>query len=270
MARERRQRDRNYTGILRSGRGRSEEREINQIEGRSRKFSWRIVSGLIVLALSGVLVLFFYSDIFYVHSIAVGGTRYMTVEEVFTYTKIADKHIFWVQPDEIRQNLINSAETVADVQVRVSWPPNMVSIIIEEREPALVWEQNGVAVWIDIQGNIMRQYEDRPSLLTVVADDPLIEGPLTGDLLDEDIIYGVLQLQELLPEVEVWRYGTTHGLGFRNANGWDVWLGVGANMAEKLEIYETLTSDIIARGIQPGEVYIVNPDAPFYTVLWGR
>ena len=269
MTRDRRRRDRNYTGILRGGRGRTDEREVSQIEDRRRKFSWRIVSGLIVLALSGVLALFFYSDVFYVHSIAVGGTRYMTKEEVFTYADIANVHIFWVQPDAIRENLMNFP-TVADAQVRVSWPPNMVNIVIEEREPALVWEQNGVAIWVDIQGNIMQQYEDRPELLRIVASDPLTEGPLTGEMLDENIVYGALQLQELQPDVEAWRYDTARGLGFRNANGWDVWLGVGANMIEKMQIYETLTSDIIARGIQPGEVNIVNPDAPFYTVLWGR
>ena len=269
MTRERRRRERNYTGILRGGRGRAEEIEVNQIEDRSRKFSWRIVSGLIVLALSGVLALFFYSDVFYVHSIAVGGIRYMTKEEVFTYANIADVHIFWVEPDDIRENLMGFP-TVADAQVRVSWPPNMVNIHIEEREPALVWEQNGTAIWIDIQGNVMRQYEDRPDLLRVVAIDPLTEGPLTGETLDVTVVFGALQLQELQPEVDIWRYDVARGLGFRNANGWDVWLGVGTTMTEKMQIYERLTSDIIARGIQVGELNIVNPDAPFYTVLWGR
>jgi cell division septal protein FtsQ len=269
LTRERRRRDKNYTGILRGSHSRTEEREISQIADRSPQFSWRIVSGLMVLALSGILALFFYSDVFYVHSIAVGGIRYMTKEEVFTYADIANVHIFWVQPDSIRANLL-AFPTVADAQIRVSWPPNMVNIFIEEREPALVWEQNGAAIWVDIQGNLMRQYEDRPGLLKIVADDPRTEGPLTGQPLDEAVIFGALQLQELHPEIGIWRYDIARGLGFRNANGWDIWLGVGTGMTEKMQIYEALAADIIARGIQPGEVNIVNPDAPVYTVLWGR
>jgi cell division septal protein FtsQ len=269
LTRDKRRHERNYTGILRGNRARTEEREVvSQIEER-RKFSWRMVSGFMVLALSAILGLFFYADVFYVHTIAVGGVRYMTKEEVFAYADIANMHIFWIQPEAVRQRLLEF-QTVADAQVRISWPPNMVNIVIEEREPALVWEQNGVAIWVDIQGNLMRQYEDRPGLLKIVAEDPRTEGPLTGDALDEEVVFGALQLQELHPEIGVWRYDAARGLGFRNANGWDIWLGVGTAMREKMQIYETLTSDIIARGIQPGEVNIVDPDAPFYTVLWGR
>jgi cell division septal protein FtsQ len=268
LTRERRRRDRNYTGILRGNRARTEQPEVSQIEER-RKFSWRMVSGFMVLALSSILGLFFYADVFYVHTIAVGGVRYMTKEEVFAYADIANTHIFWVQPEVIRERLL-AFQTVADAQVRISWPPNMVNIVVEEREPALVWEQNGVAIWVDIQGNVMRQYEDRPGLLRIVAEDPRTEGPLTGQALDEAVVFGALQLQELHPEISVWRYDPARGLGFRNANGWDIWLGVGTGMAEKMQIYEALTSDIIARGIQLSELNIVNPDAPVYRALWGR
>ena len=270
-ARDRHRRGTQYTGILRGNRSRSsEEREVNQIEEKRSWFGWRIVSGLIVVCLSGVLMLFFLSDVFYVTSIRVGGAQYMTVQEVFTYADIANWHIFWVTPEQVRENLLRYP-TVADAQVRISWPPDMVNIFIEEREPALVWEQNGAAVWVDIQGNIMAQREDRADLSRVLVDNPL-----SGDLiseqgkLDTDIVIGSLQLQELRPDVELWRYDPNYGLGFRNQNGWDVWFGIGANMTEKMRIYDTIASDIIARGIQPGEINIVNPDSPFYTVLWGR
>ena len=169
MTRDRRRRDRNYTGILRGNRARTEQPEVSQIEDR-RKFNWRMVSGFMVLALSGILALFFYADVFYVHTIAVGGVRYMTKEEVFAYADIANTHIFWVQPEVVRERLLGF-QTVADAEVRISWPPNMVNIVVEEREPALVWEQNGVAIWVDIQGNVMRQYEDRPGLLRIVAEN---------------------------------------------------------------------------------------------------
>ncbi len=275
QARDRRRRRKpqsQYTGVLRSDRPRTDEYNPAeaQVAERSGAFRWRLVSFVIVLCLSAVLTLFFVTDVFYVRSVAVGGLHYMTKEEVFTYADIANLHIFWVDPDQVRENVMRYP-TVADAQVRLGWPPNMVNIIIEEREPALIWEQNGTAFWVDIQGNVMALREDRPDLVRVVVDNPLLEGPAgSGQTLDEAIIFGVLQLQELRPDVTRWRYEPTKGLGFRNANGWDVWLGVGTTMQEKLRIYDSISQSIIARGIQPGEVNVVNPDAPYYTVLWGR
>lgn len=272
MARVKERKRGNYTGILRGGRGRPvEERAMpSQIEERSNPFSWRIISLLIIICLSGVLALFFLSDVFYVRSISVGGLRYLTKEEVFTYANIANMHVFWVEPSYVRANLLESP-TVADAEVRIGWPPNMVNIVVQEREPALVWEQNGVALWVDIQGNVMAQREARPDLIRVSVDNPTVDGPLgNSGRVDVEVVYGLLQLQDLRPDIEVWRYDPAKGLGFRNENGWDIWLGTGTGMPEKMLIYNTLVQTITARGIQPGEINIVNPDAPFYTVLWGR
>ena len=65
-----RRRGTQYTGILR-GSSREERPVLNQIEER-KGFNWRIVSGFIVVLLSGLLFLFFFADAFYVTSIRVG------------------------------------------------------------------------------------------------------------------------------------------------------------------------------------------------------
>lgn len=269
--RDKRRRNRQYTGVLRSDRPRTTEdaRSVEQVEGR-RGFSWRIVSGLMIVLLSIVLFLLFYSDIFYVNNISVRGQEYMTVEEVFTYAEIANYHIFWVEPEQVRRNVMRYP-SVADAQVTIGWPPNMVTIELEEREPILSWEQNGTVFWVDIQGNKMDVRENRPDLIRIVVDDPLVNIPLGSDgKLDTDIVYGIIQLYDLRPDVQAWRYDRVKGLGFRNNNGWDVWFGVGIDMSEKMKIYEMLSSDIIARGIQVSELNIANPDAPYYIVLFGR
>lgn len=262
-----RRRGTSYTGILR-GSSREERPAPSQIEEK-KGFNWRIVSGVMVLMLSGLLALFFYADAFYVTSIRVGGVDTMTVEEIFAFADIANWHIFWVQPDDVRENVMRYP-SVADAQVQIGWPPNMITITIQEREPALVWEQNGAAFWVDIQGNVMNMRSERSDLVRVIVDDPTAEIPSGSNAVDSDIVFGLLELHELRPEVSEWRYRPDRGLGFRNENGWDVWFGVGTGMAEKMQIYETLAQDIIARGIQASEVYIVNPDAPYYSVLWGR
>jgi hypothetical protein len=242
---------------------------------RPAGMSWRLVSALIVVALIVVLTLFFTFDAFYVHSISVGGLHYLTVEEVFALSGIVvpgegNQHLFWLDPEEIRQNILRSP-SVADVRVYIDWPPNMVQIIIEEREPALVWEQGGVAVWLDLQGRVMRQREDRPDLLRISVNNLVDESLLEANAsVDQDVVTGALQLQELLPDTHMLRYDATKGLGFQDNRGWDAWFGVGTGMPERLLIYNAIVNDLVGRGIQPGEVNVSNPDYPFYSVLWGR
>lgn len=231
--------------------------------------SWRVFSGLIVVSLVMVLILFFSLDIFYVHSIAVGGLKYTTKEEVFALSNIANLHVFWIDPDDVRRSILRSP-TIADTQVVVSWPPNMVQIVVEEREPAVVWEQAGVAVWVDIQGRVMRQREDRPDLVRVVVDNS-VEGPLGPNVaVPLDAVTGALQLKSLRLNIDVLRYNPYKGLGYQDGRGWEAWFGTGTDMQEKLQVYETLVQNLLTRSIQPREVNVVNPDAPFYSVLWGR
>ncbi|MCB9452665.1 MAG: FtsQ-type POTRA domain-containing protein [Anaerolineaceae bacterium] len=270
-----RSRDRRRTGrtpaVLRSvPAAKSDGQETIQHGARtSSAANWRIVSFLIVVLLSAVLFVFFWADVFYIHSISVGGLHYTTKEEVFALTGIANMHVFWVDPVEVRQAILRSP-TVADAQVIVGWPPNMVQIVVEEREPAFVWEQAGVATWIDLQGRVMRQREDRPDLVRVVAENS-IEGPIGPNTqLEDSIVSGTLQLHALFPDLPFLRYDPIKGLGFQDIRGWQAWFGVGTDMPEKISIYNGIINNLLSRGIQPGEVNVVNPDAPYYSAAWGR
>lgn len=239
------------------------ERPAVQHRVRGRVFiSWRIFSGLIVLGLVFVLFMFFSADAFYVHSIAVGGLSYMTKEEIFALTDIANTHIFWVDPQAVRQSVLRSP-TIADATVNIGWPPNMVQIVVEERQPALVWEQDGIAVWIDLRGKVMRQRENRPDLLRISADSTG-EPPLD---VSRDVVNGALQLKNLYPNIEVLRYNQDKGLGYADGRGWMIWFGSGTDMPEKLLIYNAIVANLQTRGIVPTEINVENPDAPYYSVL---
>jgi hypothetical protein len=270
-SRERRRREGRTPGIWRRSLTPAEalERPAVQHGTRGRVFvSWRFFSALIVLSLTAVLLLFFSSDAFYIRTIAVGGLHYLTKEEVFALTNAANVHIFWVDPAEVRAAILRSP-TIADAKVYTGWPPNMLQIIIEEREPALVWEQAGVANWIDLQGRVMRQRENRDDLLRISADNA-IEGPLGPNVrIETAIVNGALQLRELLPQTTVLRYNPYKGLGYKDIGGWDVWFGSGTDMPEKILIYKAVVADLQSRAISPGEINVANPDAPYYSALFG-
>lgn len=232
------------------------------------QINWRLLSGFIVLALSGLLVMFFVTDFFYVHTIGVSGLQTLTKEEVFALTGAADMHVFWLEAEEVRRNVMRSP-AVADARVTVGWPPLMLVVDIQERRPAVVWQQSGVPVWVDVQGRVMSQREDRPDLLrieSVVNDGPL--GPNTQ--LDVGLISGALQIKALKPEVTSLRYDPIRGLGYADPLGWSAWFGDGLYMSEKLDIYNTIVANLTARGIRPAEISVVDRHVWYYTTALGQ
>jgi hypothetical protein len=256
-----------YAGIWR-GTGERPLDEIPSVEHsqpRRVPVNWRLFSGAIVLCLSIVIGLFFGADAFYIRSVAVGGLKYLTKEEVFAYADIANVHIFWVNPEMVRQNLLRSP-SIADAQVTLSWPPNMVHIVVEEREPALIWEEGGTGFWVDVTGRVMTLRQDRNDLIRISSTATDENSPLQSGHVSEDIVFGTLELQEVMPDLLTLRYDAIKGLGLRSPDGADIWFGVGTGMAEKYAIYQTIQADLKAQGFQAWEINIVNPDAPYYNL----
>lgn len=259
-------------GILhRAGRGAAVERQsVEHHEKVQYDTRWRVISALAFLMFSVMLVLIFTSDSFYIRSIQVHGLIHQTREEIFAFSDIADYHIFWLDPELIRANILRSS-SVADASVDFGWPPDMITVQVEERQPALLWSEAGKDIWIDLQGRAMPVRADIPGLLRVTVDAGGFEGPLTaGQELDQDTVLGALQMQEILPDGTDLDYNPIHGLGWTNHRGWQIWVGSGIGMSEKIRIYEFLFDNLVARGIEVEELNIANPDAPFYRVLWGR
>lgn len=228
--------------------------------------SWRTFSGVVVVILSIMLLMFFITPFFYVRSVTVNGAQYLDEAEVFRYAEIAEMHIFWVNPDDVRENILAASPVVADARVRIGWPPDMIRITIEEREPALVWTQSNVRVLVDIQGNVLRAPRDSeafPDLIQVVADNSLTEPPLPGVPIPQDVVAGALQLRSLVSGLPSLRYNAVNGLGFQE-EAWDVWLGTGTDMPNKLLIYEALRDNLLSRGITPVSINVADLDAVYF------
>jgi len=218
--------------------------------------------------MTGLLALFFSSAGFYVQTVAVGGLQTLTKEEVFGLTGVAEMHIFWVDPAQVEANL-EASPTINGAQVRLGWSPQLVQIVIQEREPALIWQQAGAETWVDLQGRVMVLREDRPGLLRVSYEGLASSALGPNDAIPEDVLQGALQLHSLFPEVEVLRYSPDYGLGFRDGT-WDAWFGTGTNMPNKVLIYNRLVGDLQARGMDLGVVSVADLDAVYYATLGSR
>ena len=154
------------------------------------------------LLFGAVLVLFFSSDVFYVRSIQVRGNDYVSREEVFAFADIADYHMFWLDPEEIRQSVLRS-NSIADISVELGWPPNLITIIVQESQPALIWADADGETWLDIQGRAMPARAEMPNLLHIhlVAGD--YGGPMPrAEDFTGDMVLGALKLRQILPEGE--------------------------------------------------------------------
>ena len=254
-------------------RARKQVAQVQRVGGTRRRrvhplaiLSWRAVSLVIVVGLSIVLYLFLTSDAFFVQSVAIGGEKYLSREEVFRFSDVAQRHIFWIDPVEVERRL-EQVPNIADATVYVGWPPDMVQILVVEREPALIWEQS-VRVWVDVNGIVMKQREDRPDLLRIVVPNA-VEPLDVGARIQQTIIDGALYLKRRYSNIDVLLYDPLKGLGYRDGRGWTVWFGDGAEMDVKRLNYNAIVEAIVAQ-VQPGEIVMSDPDRPYYTVLWRK
>jgi hypothetical protein len=226
--------------------------------------SWRWLSALISLFLIIMIYVMLASPIFFVDSIAVGGERYLTPEQVFEAADIANRNLFWLDAADIEARL-ESNPSIADAQVFVGWPPNMVSIFIIERDPAMIWEQGSTRYWVDVNGIVMFARREREDLLRVVyqGTDPSTLG--VGSVIDRQIVAGALQLKAKLPNIEVMLYDPIKGLGIREEQrgNWKAWFGVGTDMELRLLVYNAIVNTYNPT-IQFAEVDVSDADHPTF------
>lgn len=241
--------------------------------------SWRWLSGSLSLGLLIVLYLLLSHGEFYVHQIYVGYTdseHFLTPDEVYGLTGLANSHIFWADAAAIKAQLEANPQ-IASADVQIGWPPNMVQVTVTERQPALIWEQSGQRVWIDVRGRVMALRRDMPDLVRVVVEKPSqavhigkcqwqgVDRVLgRGDCIDQNTVNGVLQFKALYPNVTEVVYDPVKGLGFHEGGNYTLWFGDGIDIQTKMDVYNAIISDLRQRGITPVEINVANPDAPYY------
>lgn len=223
--------------------------------------SWRAVSAAIAAAMIGILVWMFTADDFYIQRVRVTGLETLSANEIARLAGLERLHLFWVDPAQVEAALLTSP-LIASARVIVEMPPEGVHIVIQERQPALVWEQGGESVWVDVGGRVMEQRQERSGLLRIVAD-PLVEGE-APPALDLDIVTGALQLSQLIPNLSTLRYHPDKGLGYNDPRGWEVWFGAGTDMPQKVIVYDAVVADLARRGIVFRELNVTDPDQPVY------
>ena len=245
--------------------------------GRSSKIRHSRFAGRYLLILSLVTMVagalwLALDDRFYVYHANVVGAVRVSPDEVFRASGLPGLHILWARSAEIEARVLTalptleSARAVCGLQPPASGaglPAASCTIAVVERQPRVMWDEDGQLWWIDDAGIIF-------SAQGTLSEGWLVRGPLPRDddgRLDERVRVGLAELWTSGVDVSPpFTYVPGRGLVFADERGWSVIVGQGPGMAERLQVLECLVADLEARGLTPRFVDVRFFDAPYYSL----
>jgi hypothetical protein len=233
--------------------------------------NWRIGAALLALAFGVALILAFQLPYFYVPSAYVFGNNRILFEEINGILGVANQNIFTVQPDELERRLRLNYPELVSAQVDV-YLPNYVYVAVVEREPVILWRQNGGFTWVDQAGVAFRPRGEAAGLVVVEALDAPPAGIQTSDdpyspppFIQKDYVDSALALSPLVPAGSTLTFSSADGFGWKDPRGWTVAFGASArDMPLKIRVYQSLVESLVQRGRTPVFISVVHPDGPFY------
>jgi len=220
---------------------------------------------LLVVVAAGALWLAL-DDRFYVYHVDVVGTVRVSSGEIFQASGLPGLHILWVRPAEVEARLLTALPTLESAQV-VCQLPAKCSITAVERQPRVMWDEDGQLWWIDAAGVIFpAQAADQG----MISEGWLVRGPLPrgeDGWLDERVRVALTELWAAGVDVSsLLYYVPARGLVFTDERGWRVIVGQGPGMDKRLQVLEWLATDLEARGLTPRFVDVRFADAPYYSL----
>jgi hypothetical protein len=192
---------------------------------------------------------------------------------------IEGESIFTLSPSELQQELSQSFPEFSNVRVEIALR-NKVLVDVEERQPILIWQQDGHTVLVDANGYAFPPREgasNGPELTVAASSAPAVAAtiPETGaDLTnisgtgtgaensDKDGVYSlktpfmsvemvsaILSMKSQAPAGATLVYAAQHGLGWKDSQGWEVYFGDVRDMGTKLNIYKALATRLQSDGV---------------------
>ncbi|GAB1469498.1 hypothetical protein MASR2M66_03740 [Chloroflexota bacterium] len=237
----------------------------------SFQVNWRLGALILTLVFATILVLAFQLPIFYVPSASVFGNGRIPAEEINGILGVSGQNIFTIQPDEFERRLrLNYPEiTSAHVDVYI---PNVVYVTITERQPVIVWQQDGEYTWVDGTGVAFRPRGEAAGLIFINA----LDAPPAGDntstdiyspppFIQKELVDAAAALAPFVPAGATLSYSNADGLSFVDPRGWTAAFGVSANdMQLKIGVYQALADSLSQRGKTPVFISVVHSDGPYY------
>lgn len=239
-----------------------------------RRSRWMRIGlwGALALAIAaGALALWLAWDSrFYVYDAEVVGTRQLSPGALFEASGLEGLHILWARSAAVESKLLEAFPSLESASLSCSLPSDC-TISVVERQPRVLWDDQGELWWIDEQGAIFSVNDEEASseAANEAAGRWLVRGPLPradeGNL-DERVRVALTELWASGRDVPTeFTYESDRGLSFTDRRGWRVIVGRGSGMDERLRALEQLTAHLESNGITPAFVDVRFPQAPYYS-----
>lgn len=231
-------------------------------------FGWRSISFFLVAIVSLTLYHLWNSMDYRIEQVNVSGLQHLTQEEINSLLEVGGLPIFAVDVSTLYDQLLVAFPEFRHIQIQVGLP-NAVQVDVEERQPVLVWEQDGRTVWVDEEGIAFPPRESEPPALVVAADGyrlstALDEKSNPNQLLNPALVQSILAIQEFAPEDRPIVYDAGHGLGWRDRK-WTVFLGLDfSNIDVKLNIYDAIEKRLKKENLRPALISVEHIHAPYF------
>jgi hypothetical protein len=231
-------------------------------------WSWRWLSGLMVMVLVTALYLLWTLPSFRVSGPQVHGLQRITLTDVETVIGLSDQPVFMVNPSSIRQDLQQAFPEMSAITVEVRLPAAVI-VNVTERTPVIDWKNGVREVWVDQQGVAFPRRGDPGKLVVVEGkiDSPVITGTLRTafQFIEPQMVTAIQDVASVAPKKSSIIYDAVHGLGWTDARGWEVYFGMDLGEIDtKMIVYQALVKKLKANGIAPAFISVEYANAPYY------
>jgi len=229
---------------------------------RAGALQWGKAPGAVLLITATVLlVCFFVHPAFRVRAVSVSGQRLAEAGQIVAASGVEGRSIFHLNPAGSAGRIPTECPSIERAVV-TSMLPNKVSIEVEERRIATVWETRGESYLVDESGLILV----RGAIVgrSVRINDSDNTERLPGDRVPSEVLSMVWSLNRMAPDLDAFTYSDAHGVSVVMAQGWPVYFGTKGDPSFKLRLLEALQKDFYARGVHPQYVDLRLDDRPAY------
>ena len=237
------------------------------------KLGWRAASTMVVVLMLFSLFNLWKSPAFQVTEMQVEGLQRLTLSDIQTVTGLPGESIFSIDPHRLEDELLLAFPELASVSVEIDMPAQM-KIALVERQPVMVWVQDGSESWVDENGYAFPQRGEAGNLVRVeanglprgaVVEESSAQVGIPKIYLPPEFIAAAQRLGVELPEGTPLFYDAEHGLGWNDHHGWVAFFGLDmGNVAIKQKVYQTLVQQLLSQDIYPTMISVENVHAPYY------
>lgn len=252
------------------------------------ELSWRILSGFIFVALIAAIYALVTLPVFVVNGVVQVGFSRLNAGDMARNLEFIGLPMFSLDKANIERKIRMNYWELTDVSIHLKFPGTL-EIIAAERQPVIRWvdSQTGNESWVDVTGVAfpVTAETDTPLVEVIAVEappDPFVEIPDMEELsAAEEAEYQILKrhqlvspervqaalfLSEYVPEGADLVYDNTHGFGWLDPEkNWQVYFGLESdNVKAKMEVYNTIVEELIAKDISPELISVEHLYAPYY------